>query len=301
MTIEIELTPDGLRLSRIVAGMMRLNEWQLSIDELVRWIEACLEMGITTFDHADIYGSYTVEALFGAALARQPGLRDRLQLVTKCGIALLSPNRPNHRVKHYNTTRRHIVASAENSLRNLQTDQIDLLLIHRPDPLLTANEVAAAFEKLLASGKVRHFGVSNFTPYQFDLLQSACDMPLVTNQVELSLLHMEPLHDGTLDHAQQHGYGPMAWSPVGGGAIFRPNDDRSQRVHAELQRLSAKYDAELDQIALAWLMRLPSAVVPVMGSGKLTRLRHAVAAVDLTNGRQDWYALWQASAGAEVP
>jgi hypothetical protein len=156
-------TADG-KLSPIVAGCWRMAAWGWTVAQRLAWIEACVDLGVTSFDHADIYGSYGVEILFGEALARKHGLRNRLQLVSKCGIQLVSPQRPNHRLKAYDTSARHIEASVEQSLRALQADHLDLLLIHRPDPLLDADAVAAAFGRLQRSGKVRAFGVSNFTP-----------------------------------------------------------------------------------------------------------------------------------------
>jgi predicted oxidoreductase len=197
----VELCAGGPRLSPVVAGAWRMDGWGWSAQERLRWIEACLALHISSFDHADIYGDYRVQSLFGEALALQPGLRDQLQLVGKCGIRLVSAARPEHRVKSYDTSRAHIEASVEQSLRELRTDRLDLLLIHRPDPLMDADEVAAAFDALRRAGKVLHFGVSNFTPAQFELLDAR--VPLCTNQVELNPLNRSVLHDGTLDQAQR--------------------------------------------------------------------------------------------------
>lgn len=297
----IQLTEDGPIFSRIVAGIMRLREWDMDTSALVNFIYQCLDLGITTFDHADIYGSYRVEELFGKALAAEPSLRDRIELVTKCGIQLLSPNRPDTRVKHYDTSREHIIASAERSLRNFRTDVLDLLLIHRPDPLMDADEVAGALGELRAAGKIRHAGVSNFTPRQFDLLQSRLDFPLVTNQIELSVLHLNPLHDGTLDQLQQLRVPPMAWSPVAGGRLFDPTNERARRVRGVLAAVGQELGASVDQVALAWLLRHPARVLPVMGTGKIERLREAAAAENVMLDRQQWFAVWEASAGHEVP
>jgi predicted oxidoreductase len=279
---------------------MRLREWQIDTGAILDFIHQCLDLGITTFDHADIYGSYTCETLFGQALAAEPALRDRIELVTKCGIQLVSPNRPDTRVHHYDTSRDHIIASAERSLRNLRTDYLDLLLIHRPDPLMDADEVAAALTALRAAGKARHVGVSNFMPWQFELLQSRLDFPLATNQIELSVLYLEPLHDGTLDQLQRLRVAPMAWSPVAGGRLFDEGDERAARVRGALAAVGRELGASVDQAALAWLMRHPSRPLPVMGTGKIERLREAVAAEALTLDRQQWFAVWEASAGREV-
>lgn len=297
----IQLTDGGPTFSRIVAGMMRLREWAMTGTELLNFIHACLDLGITTFDHADIYGGYTCEELFGRALAAEPSLRGRIELVTKCGIQLVSPNRPDTYVHHYDTSRAHIIASAERSLRNLQIDVLDLLLIHRPDPLMDADEVAEALAHLRMSGKVRHVGVSNFMPWQFHLLQSRLDFPLVTNQIELSVLYLDPLHDGTLDQLQRLRVPPMVWSPVAGGRLFDSGDERTRRVRETLERIGREVGAPAEGVALAWVMRHPTRALPVMGTGKIERLREAAAAEAIALDRQQWFAVWEASAGREVP
>jgi len=302
MTVpKIELASNGLSVSRIVAGMMRLLEWSLTPEQLLNWIETVMEMGITTFDHADIYGGYQCEGEFGRALALKPSLRDRIEIVTKCDIMLVAANRPQTTVHHYDTTRAHIIASAENSLRELNTDRIDLLLVHRPDPLMDADEVAQALYELRQAGKVRFFGVSNFMPWQFNLLQSRLDFPLITNQIELSPLYLNPLHDGTLDLCQQRRIVPMAWSPLGGGGLFIPYDARTQRLHAKLLQLSHALNTGIDQVALAWVMMHPTHPVPVIGSGKLERVRAAAESVNVKLSRQEWFSIWEASNGHEVP
>ncbi len=298
----LDLAPSGPQVSRLALGLWRLASWELADAEVLDLIHGSLELGITTFDHADIYGDYSAEELFGRALALEPSLRHRLQLVTKCGIKLVSPRRPAHRLKHYDTGREHILASVESSLRTLRTDHLDLLLIHRPDPLLDPGEVAEAFQALRAAGKVLHFGVSNFTTGQFDLLASRLPMPLVTNQVELSLLNMDVLHDGTVDQCHRLGIAPMAWSPLAGGRLFDGDDAQSLRVCRTLAAIGRELgDAPADQVALAWILRHPARIVPVVGSGKLERVRSAAAACDLHLSREQWFALWAASAGHEVP
>lgn len=303
MTVSrIQMTESGPEFSRLVAGVWRVREWGMDTRGLLDFIHGCLDVGITTFDNADIYGGYTAEGIFGAALAAEPGLRNRLELVTKCGIQLLSPNRPGNRVHHYDTSRDHIIASAENALREMRTDYLDLLLIHRPDPLMDADEVAGAFGVLRAAGKVRAFGVSNFMPWQFHLLQSRLDFPLVTNQIELSALYLDPLHDGTLDQLQRLRVPPMAWSPLAGGRLFDPHDERAARVRAALARAGDELGgAAVDQVALAWLLHHPARVLPVLGTGKIERVRAAADAERLVLDRQQWFAVWEASAGREVP
>lgn len=292
------LSPQGPEFSRIVAGVWRMADWNWSVLQRQQWIEDCLELGVTTFDHADIYGGYTIEALFGEVLRAAPGLRARMQLVSKCGIALNHGNRPGNRLKHYNTSREYIMGSVDSSLSQLATEHLDLLLIHRPDPLLDADEVAEAFTRLHQAGKVAHFGVSNFSPTQFDLLNSR--YPLVTNQIECSLLHLDPLHDGTLDQAQRLHRAPMIWSPLASGRLFRDGGEREHRVRQQLQHIAAAHQVSPATIAYSWLMQHPSHPLPLTGSGRIEAMREAVAATRIKLDRQDWFALWQASAGHEV-
>jgi predicted oxidoreductase len=295
----VALSPTGPEVSPIVQGAMRLLDVG-GPQDVLRFIHGCLELGVSTFDHADIYGSYQAEAHFGAALKLEPALRERLQLVSKCGIKLVSKQRPEHTVHGYDTSRAHIVASAERTLRNLGTDVLELLLIHRPDPLMEADEVAAALTELRSRGLVERVGVSNFTPHQFDLLQSRLDEPLVTNQVEISVMHLDAMHDGTLDQSQRLRSRPMAWSPLGSGRLWG-DSEQARRVLAELERVGAEVGAAPDEVALAFVLKHPSRPVPVLGTGKLERVAAAVRALDLTLSRDQWFRLWSASMGHEVP
>ena len=297
----IQMTASGPTVSRIIPGLMRLNSWDMSDGELLDWIKGCLELGVTTFDHADIYGGHTCEEIFGRALALEPSIRDQIQLVTKCGIKPKSPNRPDHWINHYDTEYDYIIWSAENSLKTLQTDHLDVLLIHRPDPLMDADEIAGAFMTLKEQGRVRHFGVSNFTPSQFDLVQSRLPFQLATNQVEFSVVHMEPMHDGTFDQLQKQRVAPMVWSPVGGGGLFRAETDQARRLKQTMRKIADRYDAEIDQIAIAWILAHPVRALPVLGTGKLERIRRAVDAEAIELDRQEWFAIWEASAGHSVP
>jgi predicted oxidoreductase len=297
----IKISSEGPEFSRLALGLWRLNAWKMSTAKLLGFIEKSIELGLTTFDHADIYGLYTCEAMFGKALAEKPGLRSEMEIISKCGINLVSKNRPKNTFHGYNTSRKHIIKSAETSLKNLQTNYLDVLLIHRPDPLMEADEVAKAFHHLHKAGKVKHFGVSNFTPFQFELLQSRLNFPLVTNQVEISVLFMDTLHDGTLDQCQQKLISPMAWSPFGGGRIFTGNSEQEQRVRHELIKVGEEMGgAALDQVALAWLLKHPSKIVPVLGTGNIDRIRSAALALDLELSRDQWFRIWTASAGREV-
>ena len=300
--MKIKLERNGPEISRIALGMMRLGDWNLSVAERRGWIEQAMDLGLTTFDHADIYGDYTCEELFGEALAGMSSRRGEMQLVTKCGIRLISKRNPGCTIKHYDTSRSHITASVENSLKRLRTDYIDLLLIHRPDPLMDAGEVAAAFASLRESGKVLHFGVSNFTLSQFELLQSALSVPLVTNQVECSVLETTPFDDGTLDLCQRRGIAPMAWSPLGGGALFSGRTKRVTRVRRELKAICGSLGIDsIDTLAIAWLLSHPAGIVPVIGTGRMERAKNALNAMKIELSREDWFRILKASKGSDVP
>ena len=297
----ISLSDEGPTVSRFVLGLWRLAEWDRSPSELRDYIEACLDLGVTTFDHADIYGDYTCEERFGRALQGHSALRERMQIVTKCGIKLPSENRPAHDVHHYDTSREHIVASAEQSLKALGTDRIDLFLIHRPDPLMDPEEVAEAFSTLHREGKVLHFGVSNFTPSQFELLADWLDVPLVTNQVQCSLLHQDPFLDGTFDQCQRQGIAPMAWSPLGGGRLFDGEGGPLATLRQTMKEIGQAHGhATIAQIAYAWLLRSPADIVPILGTGKIERVQRAVEAASIELSRAEWFRLWEA-AGGEIP
>lgn len=291
----IQLTPTGLEFSRVALGLWRLASWQMSAQQRLALLEQALELGITTIDHADIYGS---EAPFGEALALAPALRDRLEIVTKCGIVPLAQQSATC-APHYNTSPSHIVASAENSLRLMGIDHIDVLLIHRPDPLMHADDVAEAFQSLHRAGKVRHFGVSNFTPSQFDLLASRT--PLVTNQVELSPMFLSPLHDGTLDQCQRLKIAPMIWSALAGGRLFSEQSVQAERLRTTLNGLAGEYNVSAVTIAYAWILQHPSRPVVLTGSRRIAAAREAVAATQLRLEPEHWFAIWSASTGNKVP
>jgi predicted oxidoreductase len=298
----IRLHEQGPEVSRLVLGLWRLTEWPLDLVGLQALVEGCLAAGITTFDHADVYGGYLAEERFGSLLRSVPALRAHMQLVSKCDIRLVSPQRPQNQRHIYDTSRAHIVASVERSLRNLHTDYLDLLLLHRPDPLLDADETAAALTEMVKAGKVRHVGVSNFLPSQLELLASRMGVPLATNQVELSVLQLAPFQDGTLDQAQRLHMAPMAWSPLAGGALLAGGGERGERVRAALRKVAADLgDATLGQVALAWLLRHPARIVPVLGTGRLERVLDATQALKLKLSREQWFEVWCASTGAGLP
>jgi predicted oxidoreductase len=285
-------------LSPIVAGLWRIVDWKLDVQERLRWIEQALELGITSFDHADIYGDYRAESLFGEALKTAPALRQRMQLVTKCGIRMRSAQR-SYRITYYDTSAAYVRAQVEQSLRNLHTEQLDLVLIHRPDYLMDAATLADTFATLTREGKVAHWGVSNHSTSQFSLLHQ--HQPLVTNQIELSPLELGALDDGTLDQAQQLGLRPMIWSPLAGGRLFTGEDEQAQRVRSEMSAMAERYNISLTTLAFAWVLRHPSRPYPITGTGRIEGLRDAVAALRVQLDLEDWYAIWTASKGHPVP
>jgi len=297
---KLKIHPQGPFLSPLVAGMMRLHDWNLSLPDQIEFVEFCIEQGITSFDQADIYGGYQNEALFGEILKERPDLREKIELISKCGICLTTENRPENRIKHYNTTAEYIQKSVDRTLRNLNSEYVDLLLIHRPDPLMDSSEVADCLMSLIESGKVNYAGVSNFTPSQFDLLQSKLDVPLVTNQIEYSLMHIQPIYDGTFNQAQELEYKPMIWSPFAGGRIFHEHSDLAGRIRHTLHHLSEKYDASTDQIALSWILRNPANPIPILGTGNRDRIVSAVNSMKLQLERQDWFELLRAVRGHDV-
>lgn len=297
---QIELSNE-VSISRIVHGMWRLPEWNMTSNKVRTFVEGCLSLGVDTFDHADIYGDYMVEQLFGEALGQAPALNQKIKIITKCGIKLLSKNRPGHYIQHYDTNFDHIIWSAENSLKKLKRDNIDVLLIHRPDPLNNPYEIARAFSKLKEEGKVKEFGVSNYLPGQLDALQAHLDFQLVTNQVEISVASLQEFDNGTIDLCQEIGIPPMAWSPLSGGSIFNGDTHRLLTLRNVLHKISDQHGASIDQIMYAWLLKHPASIIPIVGSGKLERVQAAVNALNIELTQQQWFELWVASKGQNVP
>ncbi|TMV92131.1 oxidoreductase [Thioclava sp. BHET1] len=295
---KISLT-ETLALSRIVYGMWRLGDDADTSPAHVRAkIDACLGQGITSFDHADIYGDYGAEGIFGAAMrAADPSLRDQIEIVTKCDIVAPIGRYADRPIKHYDTSRAHILHSVETSLRELATDRIDLLLIHRPDPFMDPHETGAALDEVVASGKVRAVGVSNFRPWDWKLLQSAMKTPLVTNQIEISLSRLSPFTDGDLSFHQRHAHPVMAWSPLGGGALMT-GTGTAQEV---LDEIAAAQGVDRAAVATAFLLAHPAQIIPVMGTNTLSRIAQLSDALKVTLDRETWFRLYQAGLGQEVP
>ncbi|MEM1257057.1 MAG: aldo/keto reductase [Bacteroidota bacterium] len=283
--------------SRVIAGTMTWGRWgkQLSKSEMTKLMNQCVEMGITTFDHADIYGGYENETDFGAAFFESGIPRERIQLISKCGIQMIQGR--NNKVKHYQYDANYIVWSAEQSLNKLKTEYLDLFLLHRPSPLMVPDEVAKAVEKLKKDGKINKFGVSNFTPSQIALLETAVDVE--GNQVEYSLTHVEPMEDGTFDDCISNNRMAMAWSPL--GSFFRDGNEQKRRISEALKGLVKKYNADESQLLLAFILKHPVGVRPVVGTTNKDRLSASLEAAQLDMELQDWFVLLEASQGSEVP
>lgn len=265
-------------------------------NQMVELMNSCLENGISSFDHADIYGGYTTEESFGKAFGESQINRNDIQLISKCGIQMMSEKR-NNSIKHYDYSKDYIIASAEQSLKHLQTEYLDLLLLHRPSPLMQADEIAEAVEKLKLEGKILDFGVSNFTPGQCNLIETKTKINY--NQIEFSITHLEPMLDGSLDHMQANRITPMCWSPL--GSVFRKDDEQSQRIRKIANELTLKYDVTDDIILLAWILKHPAGILPVCGTSDKKRLTNLMRASSIEMELQDWFSLWTASTGNDVP
>jgi len=268
----------------------------LNQKEMENMIHICLENKITTFDHADIYGSYTTEAAFGKAFASSKILREKMQLISKCGIQLVSENRTNT-IKHYNYSKDYIIWSVENSLKNLQTDFLDVLLLHRPSPLMHADEIAEAVLKLKTEGKILDFGLSNFTSSQTELIRQKTEISY--NQVQFSATHLEAMLDGSFDYMQIHNIRPMSWNPL--GTVFREDIEQTRRLKRILVKLVEKYHVGSDTILLSWILRHPAKVIPIAGTVNVARIQSLMKAVDLQLEKEDWFAIWVESTGKDVP
>ncbi|MEO9971338.1 MAG: aldo/keto reductase [Hyphomonadaceae bacterium] len=290
---------DTLDLSRIVYGMWRLaDDADTSPAHVQAKIEACLTQGITSLDQADIYGGYQAEALLGACLKQAPALRDQIEIVTKCGIIAPAGRYSEARVKHYDTSRDHIFASVDHSLRLMQIEQIDLLLIHRPDPFMDHLETGAALDELVTTGKVRAVGASNFKPHDWTLLQSGMKTQLVTNQIELSLLTHHGFTNGDLAFLQERGIAPMAWSPLAGGTIFSGPKTALTKTLSELAEQSG---TDIGAVAVAWLLAHPANIIPVMGTNRIERISTLQDAYKVPMDRQTWFEIYTAAIGQNVP
>ncbi|UWR56546.1 aldo/keto reductase [Phaeobacter inhibens] len=288
---------EGLEFSRLVYGMWRLgDDSDTSIAHVEAKIEACLAQGITTFDQADIYGGYAAEGILGQALKANPALRDRMEIVTKCDIVAPVGRYADATVKHYDTSAAHITQSVETSLSEMGIDHIDLLLIHRPDPLMDHVETGAALDALVAAGKLRAVGVSNFRPWDWELLQSGMKTPLATNQIEISLSEITPFTNGDLAFHQRQGHPLMAWSPLGGGGLMTGRGQLAERLDA----IAAAQGVDRAAVAIAFLLRHPARILPVLGTNNLARIKQASDALKVELDRPTWFKLYEAALGREV-
>ena len=284
-------------LSSVIAGTMNWGVWdkKLNTQEMIHLINICIENKITTFDHADIYGGYTTEAQFGKAFGESKISREKLQLISKCGIQL-EGSRTN-KIKHYDYSKEYIIWSVENSLKNLQTDYLDVLLLHRPSPLMVADEIAEAVEKLKSDGKIIDFGLSNFTTSQTELIKSKTEISY--NQIQFSATHYEAMLNGSLDYMQTHNIRPMSWNPL--GTVFREDIEQTRRLKKLLVQLVEKYCVGSDTILLSWILKHPSKVIPVAGTVNIARIQALMKAVELPLDDLDWFAIWTESMGNKVP
>jgi predicted oxidoreductase len=298
---KISLT-NNFGLSRIVHGQMRMGDWKMSINELSAFMEELVELGVTSFDHADIYGNYTCEALLGEVLSLNKGLRNKIEIITKCGIKLVSDKFPERKIKYFDYSFEHIITSVNNSLKNLRTDHIDLLLLHRPAPFFDPEVAARAFSLLKSEGKVLHFGVSNFTSDQYEMLNKYTEEKLVTNQVEISPYCLEHFENGNIDFFLKDNIKPMAWSPLAGGKLLSPYDEKGPRVLRALMQVSEELNINnVDKVIYAWLLKPPVTIMPVVGSGRIERLKYAVDALEIDMTLEQWYTIYIASLGKELP
>jgi predicted oxidoreductase len=285
-------------LSPIISGTMNWGVWDknLTTKEMENMIQISIENKITTFDHADIYGSYTTEADFGKAFQASKISREKLQLITKCGIQMISEKRPENKIKHYEYSKEYIIWSVEESLKKLKTDFIDVFLLHRPSPLMQADEIAEAVEKLKSEGKIIDFGLSNFTSSQTELIRSKTEVSY--NQVQFSATHYEAMVDGSLDYMQTHEIRPLSWNPL--GTVFREDTKKTRRLKKLLSTLVEKYHFGSDTLLLAWILKHPAGIIPIAGTVNIARIQSLMKAVELKMDKEDWFAIWTESMGDDV-
>ncbi len=286
--------------SKVVAGVIRWGSWgtKMSSSKMGAMIQSCVELGVTTFDHADIYGNYTTEREFGDAMILSGVSREEIQLITKCGIIKPCAEKPGFQISHYNTSKRHILESVDQSLENLNTEYIDVLMINRPSPIMNYEEMGEAFHILKESGKVREFGAVNFSPDQIRAMRKY--YPISSNQVEVSMTHLTPLFDGTIDTCVAHDMIPMSWSPLGGGSIYT-NTKTGKKLEMRLQKLADKYEWTLSEMALLFLLHHPAGIVPVVNYAKPDKIKETVDLLDVEISNEQWFEILISSQGEELP
>lgn len=284
------------KLSPIIAGTMSWGIWDksLSTREMSHLIKICVDNSISTFDHADIYGDYTTEADFGKALNDSKVDRSKIQMISKCGIQHFKGR--NNLIKYYDLSKEYIIWSVENSLKNLQTDYLDVLLLHRPSPLMIADEIAEAVEQLKKDGKIIDFGLSNFTSSQTELIRQKTAVNF--NQIQFSATHLQPMLDGSLDYMEMHEIRPMCWNPL--GTVFREDTEQTRRLKKLLAQLVEKYGVGSDTILLSWILKHPAKIIPLAGTVNIARIQQLMKAVELNLDKLDWFAIWTESRGKDV-
>jgi predicted oxidoreductase len=293
---KIYLSDSGPKVSQAIYGFWRWEDVSATgAATMERIVNFCLELGINTFDHADIYGGYQCEELFGNVLSKKSFKREDVVLFSKCGVKVPHPDQPEVKVKYYDTSAEHILKSVDNSLKKLRTDYIDIFLLDHLDPLSDLEEAAITLERLRGSGKIRNIGVANFSVFQHQLLASYLRVPIVTNHIELNILNTTALDNGQLDYIKQRYMRPLAAAPLAGGRIENGTDPLATRVHYKLEELSKKYNAHIESIAVAWLVKLGA--LPLIGTSSEQRIKNIVNAFDVNLDRQDWYELYHASKG----
>jgi len=287
--------------SRLVQGMMRLKDWNWNAQQLLDYLLQLQAMGVDTFDHADIYGNYQCEQAFGAALKLQPQVRSQMKLISKCGIVLPTAPQSLHQSKFYDVSKNHILTSVENSLKHLNTDYLDLLLVHRPSPFVDFQEVNEAFMLLFDSGKVLHFGLSNFSPQRFQIWQQQIEVPLEVNQVEVSVFQLQEFESGNFDFYQSQHILPMAWSPMGGGKLIE-NNDIYTRLLPLLQELKEEYRvSDVEVILWSWLFNHPSKMSAITGTHSITKVKSAIEGMQINLSLEDWYRVYTLARGQRLP
>jgi len=297
MVPKIQMSTDGCSLSKIVQGYMNLERWQLSRQACLTFIKQHVEMGITSVDHSPIYGNANCEALFGNALKLEPSLRNQIEIISKCGIVTARDSN----TAHYDSSKKSIIASVESSLTKLGIAYLDVLLLHRSDYLMCADEVVEAFEQLRFDGKVKYFGVSNFNTSQFELLQSQMNFPLITNQVELNPINLQVIESGILEKLQKENIYPMAWSPLGGGQLFQEHSQKIIQLNYIINEIAQEMGVKaIDQVVYAWVMKLPAKPLIVLGSGDVSRIASAVDALNVSISHEQWYRVLAATKGYGV-
>ncbi|QRR02557.1 aldo/keto reductase [Dyadobacter sandarakinus] len=285
---KVSLSDSGPKVSEAIYGFWRwTDEGSVTTSQIEKTVSLCLELGINTFDHADVYGDFTIEEHFGKLIRQKSFKREDIVLFSKCGIR----KSENGYLTYYDNSREHILKSIEGSLKRLQTDYLDIFLLHQSDILSDPEETAAALAEVVTSGKARHIGVTNFTVFQHQLLASYLRIPIVTNHIELNLMNTAAIEDGRIDFIKQRFSKPLAWAPLAGGKILNGSDEKAVRLRAKLQEISRKYDANIEQTAVAWLMKLGT--LPIIGSLSESRIRNAASASEIKLSHEDWYDIYK--------